>query len=158
MFDEQAVRVRTVVRSPASVVAAAAATAGVLIVLWSWLGAGFGGDLAAQYAWMRFAQGNPNSAYDLAWYGGMHPASYSPLSPYVMALAGVRTTTIVSGAISAGLLALLLTKSPGLRRTWWPAIYGSLALTANAVSGRTTFSLGTMFGLAAVTAAVAWTS
>jgi len=149
--------VGTLLRAQASVVLVAAAIAGVLIVLWTWLGAGFGGDLAAQYAWMRFAHGNPNSAYDLAWYGGMHPASYSPLSPYVMAVAGVRTTTVVSGALSAALLALLLVRSPSLRHTWWPAIYGSLALTANAVSGRTTFSLGTMFGLAAVTVLVAGT-
>jgi len=137
------------------VVLVSAVLAAALILAWTLLGAGLGGDLAAQYAWTGFARSHPTSAYDLAWYGGMHPASYSPLSPYVMAWLGVSTTAVLSGAISAGLLAQLLTSSSAVRRPWWPALYGSLAMTANAISGRTTFSLGTMFGLAAVTVVLA---
>jgi hypothetical protein len=123
----------------------------LLLTLWARLGAGLGGDLAAQYAWAGFARVYPTSAYDLAWYGGMHPVSYSVLSPYVMALVGVRTTMVLSGTVSAGLLAHLLVSSEAVRRPVWPALYGTVALIANAVSGRTTFGLGTMFGLAAVT-------
>jgi hypothetical protein len=129
----------------------AAALASGLLVLWTWRGAGLGGDLAAQYAWASFARMNPRSAYDLAWYGGMHPVSYSVLSPYVMAFVGVRTTMVLSGTLSAALLAYLLVHSDAVRRPMWPALYGALALIANAVSGRATFSLGAMFGLAAVT-------
>jgi hypothetical protein len=135
-----------------------AALASALLVLWARLGAGTGGDLAAQYAWAAFARVNPGSAYDLAWYGGMHPVSYSALSPYVMAFVGVRATMVLSGTASAGLLALLLVRSNAVRRPMWPALYGTFALTANAVSGRATFGLGTMFGLGAVTLVVTWPS
>jgi len=124
--------------------------ASVLLVLWALLDAGAGGDLAAQYAWARFARVHPTSAYDLAWYGGMHPVSYSVLSPYVMGFLGVRATMVASGVVASGLLAHLMVRSNAVRRPLWPALYGTLALTANAVSGRTTFSLGIMFGLAAV--------
>ena len=80
----------------------------------------------------------------------MHPVSYSILSPYVMAVAGVRTTMMVAGTVSAALLALLLVRSNALRQPLWPALYGAVALTGNAVSGRVTFGLGTMFALAAL--------
>ncbi|MCW2843083.1 MAG: rane protein [Nocardioides sp.] len=138
---------------PVSVALAAAA---VLHLLWWWLVATSGGDLAAQDAWAEFARVHPGSAYNLAWYGGVHPVSYSVLSPYVMAALGVRTTMMLAGTISAGLLALLLVRSNVVRRPLWPALYGALALTGNAVSGRVTFGLGIMFGLAALAAVFAW--
>ena len=55
-----------------------------LHLLWLRFLAGTGGDLAAQDAWTGFALAHPDSAYDFSWYGGMHPASYSLVSPYVM--------------------------------------------------------------------------
>lgn len=134
----------------------AVAAAAVLHLLWVWLVATSGGDLAAQDAWAEFARAHPGSAYNLAWYGGVHPVSYSVLSPYVMAALGVRATMVLAGTISAGLLALLLVRSNALRRPLWPALYGALAFTGNAVSGRVTFGLGTMFGLAAVAVIFAW--
>jgi hypothetical protein len=134
----------------------ATAVACLLLVLWALVDPSLGGDLAAQYAWASFARVHPTSAYDLAWYGGMHPVSYSALSPYVMAFLGVRATMVLSGIGSAALLTHLLVRSEAVRRPLWPALYGTLALTANAVSGRVTFALGTMFGLAAVTMVVTW--
>ena len=101
------------VRSPVLV---ASALAGVLHLLWWKRLATPGGDIAAQAAWAAFAKAHPGSAYDLAWYGGMHPVSYSVLSPYVMALVGVRTTMVLSGTVSAGLLAHLLVSSQAVRR------------------------------------------
>lgn len=140
-------------RHPVLVAAAAAA---VLHLLWWALLATSGGDLAAQDAWAEFARVHPGSAYNLAWYGGMHPVSYSALSPYVMATLGVRTTMIIAGTVSAGLLALLLVRSRAVARPWLPALFGALAFTGNAVSGRVTFGLGLMFGLAAVAVVHVW--
>jgi hypothetical protein len=128
----------------------------VLHLLWWWLLANSGGDIAAQDAWAEFARDHPGSAYNLAWYGGMHPVSYSILSPYVMALLGVRTTMIVAGPLSAALVALLLVRSKAIERPLWPALYGALAITGNAVSGRVTFGLGAVFALGAVAVIFAW--
>jgi hypothetical protein len=135
---------------------AALITAAGLHLFWVFVVANPGGDLAAQDAWAEFARLHPGSAYNLAWYGGVHPASYSAISPYVMATLGVRTTMMLAGTVSAGLLALLLVRSNALRRPLWPALYGALALTGNAVSGRVTFGLGLMFGLAAMAVIFAW--
>lgn len=130
--------------------------AAVLHVLWWALIANSGGDIAAQDAWAEFARAHPGSAYNLAWYGGVHPVSYSVLSPYLMAAIGVRTTMMLAGTASAGLLAFLLVRSNAVRRPLWPALYGAFAFAGNAVSGRVTFGLGTMFGLAAVAVIFAW--
>ena len=131
-------------------VVAAVLAAIVLHLAWVLLIANGGGDLAAQDAWAAFARAHPGSAYDLAWYGGMHPGSYSVLSPYVMALIGVRSTMMVTGVVATGLLALLLVRAGSLRRPMLPALYGAFAIAGNAVSGRVTFGLGLMFGLAAI--------
>ncbi|HEV7876033.1 MAG TPA: MFS transporter [Nocardioides sp.] len=147
---------RRVTRLAAHPVLAALLTATVLHVLWWWLIANSGGDIAAQDAWAEFARDHPGSAYNLAWYGGMHPVSYSILSPYLMALAGVRTTILVVGPLSAALLALVLVRSKAIDRPLWPALYGAVAITGNAVSGRVTFGLGAFFALGAVAVIFAW--
>lgn len=131
-------------------VVAAVLVALVLHLLWLTLIANGGGDLAAQDAWAGFARAHPRMAYDLAWYGGMHPMSYSVLSPYVMALIGVRTTAVMAGVVASGILAIILVRSPALRRPLPSAVYGAFAIAGNTVSGRATFALGVMFGLAAV--------
>ncbi|GAA2715413.1 MFS transporter [Streptomyces luteosporeus] len=132
------------------------AVAAALHLLWVLVFANSGGDLAAQDAWAEFALQHPSSAYNLAWYGGMHPVSYSVISPYLMAQIGVRSTMMLAGTISAGLIALLLVRSRAVRRPLWPAMYGAFALLCNAISGRVTFGLGTMFALAAVATVFAW--
>ncbi|WP_323378947.1 DUF3488 domain-containing protein [Streptomyces smaragdinus] len=109
-----------------------------------------GGDLAAQDAWAEFAGRHPDSAYNLSWYGGMHPVSYSVISPYLMAVLGVRTTMMLVGTLSAGLLALIVTRCGGVSRPLVPSLWGAFALACNAGSGRVTFGLGLMFGLGAV--------
>ena len=139
------IRARTVRWSPVLV---ASALAGVLHLLWWRLLATPGGDIAAQDAWAAFARAHPGSAYDLAWYGGMHPVSYSAVSPYLMAFLGVRPTMVVAGTLTAGLLALLLERSRFVTRPMLPAVVGAIALTGNAVSGRVTFGLGMLFGIA----------
>lgn len=132
------------------------ALAGVLHIIWFFTFANSGGDLAAQDAWAEFVGRHPDSAYNLAWYGGMHPVSYSVVSPYLMAVLGVRTTMMIAGTVSAGLLTMILIRSRAVRNPLWASLAGVLAFIANAVSGRVTFGLGTMFALGAVAAVFCW--
>ncbi|WP_318202889.1 MFS transporter [Streptomyces sp. SCL15-4] len=132
------------------------AFAGVLHIVWFFTFANSGGDLAAQDAWAEFVGRHPDSAYNLAWYGGMHPVSYSVVSPYLMSVLGVRTTMMVAGTVSAGLLTLVLIRSRVVRNPLWASLAGVFALLCNAISGRVTFGLGTMFALGAVAAVFCW--
>ncbi|MFF7981992.1 MFS transporter [Streptomyces sp. NPDC007901] len=132
------------------------ALAGILHIIWFFTFANSGGDLAAQDAWAEFVGRHPDSAYNLAWYGGMHPVSYSVVSPYLMSLLGVRTTMMISGTVSAGLLTLLLIRSRAVKNPLWAALAGVFALICNALSGRVTFGLGSVFALAAVGAVFCW--
>ncbi|MGV4985522.1 MFS transporter [Streptomyces sp. NRAIS4] len=132
------------------------ALAGVLHIIWFFTFANSGGDLAAQDAWAEFVGRHPDSAYNLAWYGGMHPVSYSVVSPYLMAVLGVRTTMMIAGTVSAGLLTLVLIRSRAVKNPLWASLTGVVALLCNAISGRVTFGLGTMFALGAVAAVFCW--
>ena len=123
--------------------------AGSLQVLWAVFLVNGGGDMAAQYAWTQFAASAPGAAYNLAWYGGMHPVSYSVLTPYLMAWLGVRTAAVVAGTLSAAVLARLLVRC-GLRRPLLPAVCGAAGLSCDTASGRITFGIGVFFALAAV--------
>ncbi|MFF3765856.1 MFS transporter [Streptomyces sp. NPDC001922] len=131
--------------------------AGTLLhVAWLLLFANSGGDLAAQDAWAEFAGRHPDSAYNLAWYGGMHPVSYSVISPYLMHVLGVRTTMMIAGTLSCGLLALILTRCGAVKHPLPTALAGAFALVCNAISGRVTFGLGLMFALGAVAVVFSW--
>jgi len=138
-------------------VATAMLVAAVLHVIWALI-ANDGGDIAAQDAWAEFARTHPGSAYNLSWYGGMHTASYSLISPFVMAAIGVRTTMVIAGTLSAGLLALLLVRSRAVAQPIIPSLVGAVSLWGNAVSGRVTFGLGLAFGLGALAVVFAWPS
>ncbi|MER5533184.1 MFS transporter [Streptomyces mirabilis] len=130
--------------------------AGLLHVIWFFTFANSGGDLAAQDAWAEFVGRHPDSAYNLAWYGGMHPVSYSVVSPYLMSVLGVRTTMMIAGTISAGLLTMILIRSRAIRQPLTPAFAGVFALICNAISGRVTYGLGMVFGLAAAAVVFCW--
>jgi hypothetical protein len=138
-------------------VLAITALAGVLHLVWFFTFANSGGDLAAQDAWAEFVGRHPDSAYNLAWYGGMHPVSYSVVSPYLMSVLGVRTTMMIAGTISAGLLMLILIRCRRwVREPWWPALAGVFGLVCNAISGRVTFGLGMAFALGATACVFCW--
>ncbi|MEU9188132.1 hypothetical protein AB0D14_27075 [Streptomyces sp. NPDC048484] len=122
-------------------------TVPLYVVWWLFLATG-GGDLAAQEAWAGFVSQHGGSAYSLFWYGGMHTANYSLISPYLMAAFGVRTVTVTAGLLAAWLAAALIVRT-GIRRPLGPALLASLALWCNVASGRTTFALGVALGLAA---------
>ncbi|MFI5688683.1 MFS transporter [Streptomyces sp. NPDC051636] len=132
------------------------ALSGVLHIIWFFTFANSGGDLAAQDAWAEFVGRHPDSAYNLAWYGGMHPVSYSVVSPYLMSVLGVRTTMMIAGTLSAGLLTMILIRSRSVKNPLWAALAGVFALICNALSGRVTFGLGTVFALSAVAAVFCW--
>ncbi|MFF3938987.1 MFS transporter [Streptomyces phaeofaciens] len=132
------------------------ALSGLLHIVWFFAFANSGGDLAAQDAWAEFVGRHPDSAYNLAWYGGMHPVSYSVVSPYLMSVLGVRTTMMIAGTLSAGLLTLILLRCRPVKNPVWPALAGVFALLCNAASGRVTFGLGNMFALAAVAVVFCW--
>lgn len=128
----------------------------VLLLVWRFGLATTGGDIAAQDQWAEFARLHPDSAYNFAWYGGMHPVSYSVISPYLMAVIGVRTTLLLSSIGAATLTALMLVQLPAVKRPLWPSVAACFAMLGNAISGRVTFALGIMFALAALGAVVAW--
>ncbi|MFI0999978.1 MFS transporter [Streptomyces galbus] len=132
------------------------ALSGVLHLVWFFTFANSGGDLAAQDAWAEFVGRHPDSAYNLAWYGGMHPVSYSVVSPYLMSVLGVRTTMMIAGTLSAALLTLILLRCRPVRNPVWPAVAGVFAFLCNAASGRVTFGLGTVFALGAVAVVFCW--
>ncbi|MFF3644024.1 MFS transporter [Streptomyces sp. NPDC002564] len=140
-------------RHPVTITTAVAA---VLHVIWFFIFANSGGDLAAQDAWAEFVGRHPASAYNLAWYGGMHPVSYSVISPYLMSVLGVRTTMMIAGTVSAALLMLIVLRSRAVKNPLWPVAIGVFALFSNAVSGRVTYGLGQMFALSAVAAVFCW--
>lgn len=119
-----------------------------LYALWWAVLATGGGDLAAQDAWAGFAGRHGSSAYNLFWYGGMHTANYSLMSPYLMAAVGVRALTVASG-LAATWIAAVLVERVEPRRPLAPALLAALGLWGNVASGRTTFALGVAFGLAA---------
>ncbi|MBD0709396.1 hypothetical protein BU197_13715 [Streptomyces sp. CBMA291] len=135
---------------------AASALAAVTHLLWFFFVANSGGDLAAQDAWAEFVGRHPDSAYNLAWYGGMHPISYSVVSPYLMAVLGVRSTMMIAGTLSAALTALILVRVRAVRNPLACSVAGAFAFLCNALSGRVTFGLGMMFALGAAAAVFCW--
>ncbi|MEW2484939.1 MFS transporter [Streptomyces sp. NPDC048411] len=149
------IRARRLLRHPVTIATAAAA---VTHILWFLFFANSGGDLAAQDAWAEFVGRHPGTAYNLAWYGGMHPVSYSVVSPYVMSVLGVRTTMMVAGTVSAALTALILVRVRAVRNPLACSLAGVFAYLCNALSGRVTFGLGLMFAVGAVAAVFCWPS
>jgi hypothetical protein len=143
-------------RASARTVVVVSGCALVLHLLWFQFLAGSGGDLAAQDAWTGFALAHPTSAYDFAWYGGMHPASYSLIAPYVMSAVGVRLTMVVVGTVSTALVMVILGRLPAIAHPGWAGAYTALALVGNAVSGRVTFGLGVALGLGSLAVVFVW--
>ncbi|MGA4842288.1 hypothetical protein [Streptomyces sp. G45] len=124
-----------------------------LYLAWAVFLATGGGDLAAQTAWAGFTERHPGTPYNFSWYGGLHTVNYSWISPYLMAVFGVRTVTAAAGLVSTWLAGMLCVRS-GVSRPLWPALLSMVTLWCNVVCGRTTFALGVAFGLAACLAIV----
>ncbi|MFE3942723.1 MFS transporter [Streptomyces sp. NPDC059118] len=146
-------RAERLLRHPVTITTAVAA---LTHLLWVFFFANSGGDLAAQDAWAEFVGRHPGTAYNLAWYGGMHPVSYSVVSPYLMSVLGVRTTMMVAGTVSAALTALILVRVRAVRNPLACSLAGAFAYLCNALSGRVTFGLGMMFAVGATAAVFCW--
>ncbi|MFE6665723.1 MFS transporter [Streptomyces sp. NPDC057697] len=146
-------RAERLLRHPVTITTAVAA---LTHLLWFFFGANSGGDLAAQDAWAEFVGRHPGTAYNLAWYGGMHPVSYSVVSPYLMSVLGVRTTMMIAGTVSSALTALILVRVRAVRNPLACSLAGAFAYLCNALSGRVTFGLGMMFAVGATAAVFCW--
>ena len=133
---------------PAVVVAALVSVTSGLALL---LGPAAGTDLSAQQARGAFAAAHPGAAVDLRWFGGVLPAAYSVVVPYVEAVLGARLTGVLAAVAAAPLLALLLLRWR-VRRPSWAAAWGAVALAANMASGRTAYAVGMLVGIGALLA------
>jgi hypothetical protein len=121
-------------------------------IIWITLFPRVGTDLSAQIARAGWASRYPDSAYIFSWYGGIYPASYSLLAPYLLAAVGTRLAMAVAVVISAGLLSWLLVRHR-VPRPRLAALWVAVALCTELTAGRATFALGLAAGLGCVTAA-----
>lgn len=110
-----------------------------------------GSDLAAQVARAGFFADHGYLPIDLRWYAGVDQLGYSLLSQPVMAAIGVRATGVVALVAAAIALAALLRRS-GARRPLLGALFGAVCIAGNLLSGRVTYGLGVLFGVAALLA------
>jgi hypothetical protein len=110
-----------------------------------------GTDLPAALARAGWASRYPGSAYLFSWYGGIHPASYSVLAPYLLARTGTRLGMAVAAVVSAVLLAWLLVRYR-VPRPGAAALWGSVAVWTELSAGRAAFTLGLAAALGCVAA------
>jgi hypothetical protein len=111
-----------------------------------------GTDLSAQIARAGWASGYPGSAYLFGWYGGIYPASYALLTPYLLAATGVRLGTAVAAVIAAGLLTWLLARHQ-VPRPRAAAVWAGVVLCTELTAGRSAFTLGVAAALGCIAAA-----
>lgn len=132
---------------------AALVTAAVAVV-WAMFLTGLGTDLSAQQARADFARAYPGSADFLSWYGGVCPAAYSMLGPYVFAAVGTRTASALGAVAGATLITWLFVRyrAPRPRAA---ALWTAAALGTGLLAGQATFTVGaaTALGALVVTAA-----
>ncbi len=121
------------------VISALATTVGA--VVWVTVFPRVGTDLSAALARAGWASRYPGSAYLFSWYGGIHPASYSLLAPYVLAIAGTHPAMAVAVVISALLLTWLLARHQ-VPRPHAAAVWVAVALWTELSAGRAAFTLG----------------
>ena len=111
-----------------------------------------GTDLSAHIARAGWARHYPGAAYLFSWYGGIYPASYSLLTPYLLAVAGVHTATAAAAVVSAALLALLMARHQ-VPRPRAAAVWSAAALCTELTAGRAAFTLGLAAALGCVAVA-----
>ncbi len=121
-------------------------------VVWVTVFPRVGTDLSAALARVGWASRYPGSAYLFSWYGGIHPAGYSVLAPYLMAVIGTRLAMAAAAVISAALLTLLMVRHQ-VPRPHAAALWVAVALWTELSAGRAPFTLGLAAALGCVVAA-----
>jgi len=129
------------------VIAAAVTAAGALA--WIAFFPRVGTDLSAALARAEWASRYPGSAYLFSWYDGIHPASYSLLAPYLLAVVGTRLAMAAAAVVSAALLTLLLVRHQ-VPRPRAAAVWVGVALWTELSAGRAAFTLGLAAALGCV--------
>ena len=110
-----------------------------------------GTDLAAQVARAGFFADHGYLPIDLRWYAGVDQLGYSLVSQPVMAVLGVRVTGVIALVVSSVTLAALFRRT-GAPRPLLGALFGTVCIAGNLVSGRVTYGLGVLFALVALLA------
>ncbi|GII21939.1 hypothetical protein [Planosporangium mesophilum] len=113
-----------------------------------------GTDLSAQVARTGFFARNGSVPVDFGWYGGESQFGYSLLTAPLGSVLGVRLLGVLAAVVSAVAFAHLLSRRHA-HRPLLGAVLGAVVLVANLVSGRTTFAVGTAFGMLALCAVAA---
>jgi len=121
-------------------------------VVWVTVFPRVGTDLSAAMARAGWASRYPRAAYLFSWYGGFHPAGYSLLAPYLLALTGVRPAMAAAAVISSVLLSSLLVRHR-VPRPRAAAVWVAIALWTELSAGRAPFTRGLAAGLGCVVAA-----
>lgn len=88
-----------------------------------------------------------------AWYGGHNVPAYSMLMPPLGALVGPRMVAALACVVSAGLFSLLVERAYGRRAAWIGALWFSVGLAVQLLTGRVPFLLGVPFALGTLLAA-----
>lgn len=145
----QVLQWRRTIRHPV-VISALLTAAGALA--WVTIFPRVGTDLSAALARAGWAGRYPGSAYLFSWYGGIHPAGYSLLAPYLLAAAGTWTAMAVAAVISAVLLSWLLVRHE-VPRPRAAAVWVAVALWTELSAGRAAFTVGLAAALGCVAVA-----
>lgn len=149
---------QSALRSVAAVVGASLVAAAAFL-----LAPPMGIDLAAQTAHADFWGRHGAAAVNFGWYGGVSQYGYSLLTPAPMAWLGggtdgARVLGALAAVVASVALTLLLLRTRA-RRPLAAGLLGAFGIFGNIVSGRITFTVGLVFGLAsllALTCAQPW--
>lgn len=109
------------------------------------------GDLAAQVFRTELFQRGGLSIWNGSWYGGHYTLTYSVLFPPLAALLGPRVVGMLAVIASAYLFDRLVRDRWGAPARWATLWFAAGVVTLLA-DGQLTFSLGVVFGLAALRA------
>src|SRR3954452_7897772 len=110
-----------------------------------------GSELAPQTASAGFLAAHGYTPIDPRWYSGVDQLGYSLVAQPVIAFVGGLVAGVLALIVTSALLAVLFRRA-GAARPWLGALIGAVCVAGNLVSGRVTYGLGVLFGVAALLA------